>query len=102
MLRPLCVYLCRRAVVIVTAMFSQAVVLSPFPAALQPSRLQHSSNTQIHLWSAGTAYWPSLLHMCNIFKVLNDTALYDYTLVTDKKLTNKSLHKSGAHLHALL
>ena len=55
-------YLCRRADVILTAMFSQATVLSPFPAASQPSRLQHSSNTQSHLWPAGTTYWPNRLN----------------------------------------
>ena len=57
-----CINLCRRAVVMVTAMFSHAAVLSPLPGAAQPSRLQHSSNTQDHLWPAGTTYWPSLLY----------------------------------------
>lgn len=47
--------LCRRAFVIVTAMFSQAAILSPLPAASQPSRAQHSSKTQSHLCAAGTA-----------------------------------------------
>lgn len=44
-----------------TAMFSQATLLSPLPAPSQPSRLQHSANTQTHLWAAGTTYWPNLL-----------------------------------------
>lgn len=61
-----CVYLCLRAVVILTAMFSHAALLSPLPGVLQPSRNQHSSKTQSHLCSAGTANWPNLLQVYTI------------------------------------